>query len=280
MINWYPGHMAKTKKQLQENIKLVDLVIELLDARIPISSQNPLIYELTKNKPKLVLLTKSSMADPKYNEEIEKYFKEKQSSKVLFIDSIQNLNINKISSYAQEILKETFEKEKAKGMKPRNAKAMIVGIPNVGKSTLINRLSQKKVTNVGNKPGVTKSLQWIRIAKDFDLLDTPGILWPKLEDQEAAIKLVLTGAIKDDIVRLEDSIFYFLDFLKQNYRGLLNKRYEIDEKSSNLEILEAIAHKRGFMSNQEYDYEKTYIAILTDFRNLRIGRISLDIDYE
>ena len=165
-------------------------------------------------------------------------------------------------------------------MKPRNAKAMIVGIPNVGKSTLINRLSQKKVTNVGNKPGVTKSLQWIRIAKDFDLLDTPGILWPKLEDQEAAIKLVLTGAIKDDIVRLEDSIFYFLDFLKQNYRGLLNKRYEIDEKSSNLEILEAIAHKRGFMSNQEYDYEKTYIAILTDFRNLRIGRISLDIDYE
>lgn len=280
MINWYPGHMAKTKKQLQENIKLVDLVIELLDARIPISSQNPLIYELTKNKPKLVLLTKSSMADPRYNEEIEKYFKEKQSSKVLFIDSIQNLNINKISSYAQEILKETFEKEKAKGMKPRNAKAMIVGIPNVGKSTLINRLSQKKVTNVGNKPGVTKSLQWIRIAKDFDLLDTPGILWPKLEDQEAAIKLVLTGAIKDDIVRLEDSIFYFLDFLKQNYRGLLNKRYEIDEKSSNLEILEAIAHKRGFMSNQEYDYEKTYIAILTDFRNLRIGRISLDIDYE
>ena len=280
MINWYPGHMAKTKKQLQENIKLVDLVIELLDARIPISSQNPLISELTKNKPKLVLLTKSSMSDPKYNEKIEKYFKEKQSSKVLFIDSIQSFNINKISSCVQEVLKETFEKEKAKGMKPRNAKAMIVGIPNVGKSTLINRLSQKKVTNVGNKPGVTKSLQWIRIAKDLDLLDTPGILWPKLEDQEAAIKLVLTGAIKDDVVRLEDSILYFLDFLKQNYRGLLNKRYDIDEESTNLEIIEAIAQKRGFISNQEYDYDKTYIAILTDFRNLRIGRISLDINYE
>jgi len=280
MINWYPGHMAKTKKQLQENIKLVDLVIELLDARIPISSQNPLIDELTKNKPRLVLLTKSSMADPRYNSQIEKCFLNKQSTKVLFIDSIQSININKIYSFAQEILKEKFEKEKLKGMKTRNARAMIVGIPNVGKSTLINKLSQKKVTNVGDKPGVTKSLQWIRIAKDFDLLDTPGILWPKLDDQEAAKKLVLTGAIKDEIIRLEESIFYFIDFMKANYAGLLNKKYEVDEKTTNLEIIEEIAKKRGFFTNKDFDYEKTYIAILNDFRNLRIGRISLDINYE
>lgn len=280
MINWYPGHMAKTKKQLQENIKLVDLVIELLDARIPISSQNPLIDELTKNKPRLVLLTKSSMADPRYNSQIEKHFLNKQSTKVLFIDSIQSININKIYSFAQEILKEKFEKEKLKGMKTRNARAMIVGIPNVGKSTLINKLSRKKVTNVGDKPGVTKSLQWIRIAKDFDLLDTPGILWPKLDDQEAAKKLVLTGAIKDEIIRLEESIFYFIDFMKANYAGLLNKKYEVDEKTTNLEIIEEIAKKRGFFINKDFDYEKTYIAILNDFRNLRIGRISLDINYE
>lgn len=156
----------------------------------------------------------------------------------------------------------------------------VVGRPNVGKSTLINKLSQKKVTNVGDKPGVTKSLQWIRIAKDFDLLDTPGILWPKLDDQEAAKKLVLTGAIKDEIIRLEESIFYFIDFMKANYAGLLNKKYEVDEKTTNLEIIEEIAKKRGFFINKDFDYEKTYIAILNDFRNLRIGRISLDINYE
>lgn len=280
MINWYPGHMAKTVKQLEDNIKLVDIIIELLDARIPVSSQNPMISELAKRKPRLVLLTKASLSDTKYNKKVENYFLNKQNSKTLFIDSISSQNVSKISTLAFEVLKEKFEKEKQKGMRPRAIRAMILGIPNVGKSTLINNLSKKRVARVGDRPGITKNLQWIRISKDFNLLDTPGVLWPKLDDQEAAKKLVLTGAIKDEVVRLEDSIFFFLDFMKINYKGLLAKKYELSEDLTNLEILEKIASDRGYFSHSKFDYEKTYQAILNDFRNLRIGRISLDIDYD
>ena len=210
MIQWYPGHMAKAKREIEEKLKFVDIVFELVDARVPTSSRNPMINEILKNKPRLILLTKSIMSDDYYNNKFVNEINQSNNSKALLIDSISGLNINKIVTYCRTILKEKLEKEQAKGMKPRAIKAMVIGIPNVGKSTLINKLVGKKTAIVGNKPGVTKSLQWIRINKDLDLLDTPGVLWPKFEDQKVGYNLALTGAIKDDIIYKDDLILYFI----------------------------------------------------------------------
>lgn len=274
VINWYPGHMAKAKREIEEKLKFVDIVFELVDARIPISSRNPMINEILKNKPRLVLLTKATMADDYYNKKYINEFNDENTT-VLLIDSISGLNINKIVNCCKTILKEKIEKELAKGMKPRALKAMVIGIPNVGKSTLINKLVGKKTAIVGNKPGVTKSLQWIRINKDLELLDTPGVLWPKFDDHKVAFNLALTGAIKDDVIYKDDLILYFIDFLKEYYPNAL-LLYNVNVEEDNLDILNKIANDKKYIRNKEVEYERVYELILNDFRNLKLGRITLD----
>ncbi|MDY2902255.1 MAG: ribosome biogenesis GTPase YlqF [Bacilli bacterium] len=275
-INWFPGHMAKAKREIEEKLKFVDVVFELVDARIPLSSRNPMISEILKNKPHLILMTKATMADPVYNYRFEKNLIHNETlERVLLIDSISGLNTNKIVSMSKELLKEKLEKEKLKGMKERPLKAMVIGIPNVGKSTLINKLVGKKTALVGNRPGVTISQQWIRINKDLDLLDTPGVLWPKFETQEIGFNLALTGAIKDTVVYKDDMILYFLSFLKENYKDSL-KLYNVTSDTDNIEILNIIGKNKNFIRNKEIEYERVYDLIINDFRNLKLGRITLD----
>ena len=275
-INWFPGHMAKAKREIEEKLKFVDIVFELVDARIPLSSRNPMISEILKNKPHLILMTKATMSDPVFNSKFEKNLIYNESlERVLLIDSISGLNTNKIITLSKELLKEKLEKEKAKGMKERPLKAMVIGIPNVGKSTLINKLVGKKTAIVGNRPGVTISQQWIRINKDLDLLDTPGVLWPKFESQEIGFNLALTGAIKDTVVYKDDMILYFLSFLKENYKDAL-KLYNVTNDTDNIEILNTIGKNKNFIRNKEIEYERVYDLIINDFRNLKLGRITLD----
>ena len=275
-INWFPGHMAKAKRVIEEKLKFVDVVFELVDARIPLSSRNPMISEILKNKPHLILMTKATMADPVYNSRFEKNLIHNEAlERVLLIDSISGLNTNKIVSMSKELLKEKLEKEKLKGMKERPLKAMVIGIPNVGKSTLINKLVGKKTALVGNRPGVTISQQWIRINKDLDLLDTPGVLWPKFETQEIGFNLALTGAIKDTVVYKDDMILYFLSFLKENYKESL-KLYNVTSDTDNIEILNIIGKNKNFIRNKEIEYERVYDLIINDFRNLKLGHITLD----
>jgi len=275
MIQWYPGHMEKAKKEIQSKLKLVDIVFELIDARIPMSSKNPMIDSLINNKPRLILVTKALLADEYLNRKWQDSFK-MQNIYSLLIDSVSGLNINKIVSTAFEVLKDKIERDLKKGLQKRAIRAMVIGIPNVGKSTLINKLVNKKVANVGNRPGVTKAQQWIRINDDLELLDTPGVLWPKFEDINQGYNLALTGAIKDDVYHHDDVILYFLDFLKLYYPHLLIQRYDVNVNDNNLLILEKIAKKQGYIKNNEVIYEKVYETILNDFRNNRIGRITLD----
>ena len=273
-INWYPGHMAKAKNEISEKIKIMDIVYVLLDARIPYSSMNPMIDELLKNKKKIYIMTKADMADNSVTSKWEKYFKEKEIPSMV-VDSLSGLNIKKIESYSRELLKEKFEKEAQKGMKLRPIRAMIVGIPNVGKSTLINRLVNKKVANVGNKPGVTKAQQWIRLNEGLELLDTPGVLWPKFEDKTVGINLALTGAIKDEILPKEDLTFYLLKFLVEYYPNMLISKYGIDVSGE----FDPVKYVMAFLSKyniKNEDYDRVYDIILNDFKNARIGRISLD----
>lgn len=275
MIQWYPGHMAKAKREIEEKLKFVDIVFELVDARVPISSRNPMINEILKNKPRLILMTKSIMSDEAYNNKFVNSINQSANAKALLIDSISGLNINKINTTCRVILKEKLEKEQARGMKPRAIRAMVIGIPNVGKSTLVNKLVGKKTAIVGNKPGVTKSLQWIRINKDLELLDTPGVLWPKFEDVQVGYNLALTGAIKDDIIHKDDLILYFISFLKENYPSVLSF-YNVNKDMDNVEILDVIGKNKNYIRNKEVEYERVYELILNDFRNLRLGRITLD----
>src|SRR5690554_1999405 len=269
MIQWFPGHMAKARREIEDNLKLVDIVFELIDARIPYSSKNPLINQILNQKPRLTLLTKASLADPYYTNLFIK-----DNPNCLEIDSITNLNIQKIIPYVKGVLKEKRERDKKRGMKPRAIRTMILGIPNVGKSTLINRLVGKKVARVGDKPGVTKARQWIRINKDLELLDMPGILWPKFEDKTVGIHLALTGAIKDEILSLEDLGDYLLTFLKDNYRPNLEAVYKIDTSLDNFEIAKEIAKSRGIFGD---DYlSRVMEVIINEFRSGKLGRITLD----
>lgn len=271
-INWFPGHMAKARREIEQMLKVVDIALVLVDARIPKSSLNPMAMEILKNKPQLIILTKKDMADSNRTTEWEKYFMS-LGKNAISVDSIKGINIKKIESLSRESLKEKIEKDLKRGLKPRPIRAMIVGIPNVGKSTLINRLVGKNVTTVGNKPGVTKAQQWIRINQNIELLDTPGVLWPKFDDEQIGINLALTGAIKEEILPKEDLAFYLVNYLKVNYPKMLEERYKIDPNEESIKIIEDILEKRG---NKKDDYERGYDIILNDFKNGRIGKITLD----
>ena len=275
-LQWYPGHMTKTKRQMQEDLKLIDLIIELVDARIPLSSRNPDIDELGKNKARLILLNKSDLADERYNEQWSAYF-QKKGFYVVKVNAKSGAGLKSIQGVIQEACKAKIERDRRRGIKNRPIRAMVVGIPNVGKSTFINSYAGKACAKTGNKPGVTKGKQWIRLNKTLELLDTPGILWPKFEDQEVGKRLAFIGSIKDEILNLEELSLELLDYIRTNYPGLLNTRYGIEEEGTPVSLLEAVADKRKcLIRGQEIDYAKAAGIVMEEFRNGKIGRITLE----
>lgn len=273
---WYPGHMTKAKRMMQENIKLIDLVIEVTDARIPLSSRNPDIDELGKNKARLILLNKADLADDSKTEQWMEYFRSKGYYAVK-INARSGVGMKGILPVIMESCKEKIERDRRRGILNRPVRAMVVGIPNVGKSTFINSFAGKACTKTGNKPGVTKGKQWIRINKNVELLDTPGILWPKFEDQEVGAKLAMVGSIKDEILNLEELSLELLGYLHREYEGILKQRYQITESENNVTMLEEIARNRKCLQKgQELDYTKAANILLEEFRNGKIGRITLE----
>ena len=275
-LQWYPGHMTKAKRQMQEDLKLIDLIIELVDARIPLSSRNPDIDELGKNKARLILLNKSDLADESYNEQWSAYFL-KKGFYVVKVNAKSGAGLKSIQGVIQEACKAKIERDRRRGIKNRPIRAMVVGIPNVGKSTFINSYAGKACAKTGNKPGVTKGKQWIRLNKTLELLDTPGILWPKFEDQEVGKRLAFIGSIKDEILNLEELSLELLDYIRTNYPGLLNTRYGIEEEGTPVSLLEAVADKRKcLIRGQEIDYAKAAGIVMEEFRNGKIGRITLE----
>ena len=275
-LQWYPGHMTKAKRQMQEDLKLIDLIIELVDARIPLSSRNPDIDELGKNKARLILLNKSDLADERYNEQWSAYF-QKKGFYVVRVNAKSGAGLKSIQGVIQEACKAKIERDRRRGIKNRPIRAMVVGIPNVGKSTFINSYAGKACAKTGNKPGVTKGKQWIRLNKTLELLDTPGILWPKFEDQEVGKRLAFIGSIKDEILNLEELSLELLDYIRTNYPGLLNTRYGIEEEGTPVSLLEAVADKRKcLIRGQEIDYAKAAGIVMEEFRNGKIGRITLE----
>ena len=275
-FQWYPGHMTKAKRQMQEDIKLVDLVIELVDARIPVSSRNPDIDTLGKGKARLILLNKSDLADERKNEGWTEFFK-KKGYYVVRMDARNKGSMKQVSAIIAEACKEKTERDLRRGIKNRPVRAMVVGIPNVGKSTFINTFAGKACAKTGNKPGVTKGKQWIRLNKNVELLDTPGILWPKFEDEEVGMRLAYIGSIKDDILNLEELSLTLIDFLREKYAGALEKRYQIAEEGTAVQVLEAIARSRGCLKKgEELDYAKASLILFDDFRSGKIGRITLE----
>ena len=274
MVQWYPGHMAKAFREMDEKIKFVDLVIVLLDARVPESSLNPEVVKKFQNKQILYVLTKADKAD---SEQTKKWCKHYESNNAIVISvNSKDSSTKKIVMKAiQKVLEEKRKKDALKGLRPRAIKAMVVGIPNVGKSTLINNLSGKKVASVGDKPGVTKAQQWIKLNQDLELLDTPGVLWPKFESPHVGFNLALTGAIKDDILRLEDIVEYGVKLLHELYPGILEKRYNVKEDFIN-DYATHVAKEKKFYANGEIDYNRVCMLILNDLRNGALGNITLD----
>ncbi len=271
-INWFPGHMQKARRQMEEQLKLVDIVIELRDARIPRASLNPLLDELAKNKERLIILNKADLADEEENRKWKEYFD--KDYHCLIVDSLGDKLSKTIVNEVKDICRAKLERAKARGIRKKVLRAMVVGIPNVGKSTFINNIVKKRIAKAENRPGVTKALQWIRLNEDVELLDTPGVLWPKFEDQEAARKLALLGSINDDVLDKEALVFYGLDYLKQNYPGVLKKRYGVEEEG---DLIETIGRKKVWMStDDQVDHKKTWEMILKDIRGNALGRISYE----
>ena len=275
-VQWYPGHMTKAKRQMQEDIKLIDLIIELVDSRVPLASRNPDIDELGKNKARLILLNKSDLGDERQNEAWKAYFQGK-GFYVVRVDSRSGSGMKAIQAAIQEACKEKTERDRRRGIKNRPIRAMVVGIPNVGKSTFINTFAGRACAKTGNKPGVTKGKQWIRLNKNVELLDTPGILWPKFEDEAVGMRLAYIGSIKDDILNMEELSLTLIDFLRKKYSGALEKRYQIQEEGTAVQILEAIARSRGCpKKGEELDYAKASLILFDDFRSGKIGKITLE----
>lgn len=289
-INWYPGHMAKTKRQIQEDLKLIDVVVELLDSRIPISSRNPDINTIVNGKKKIIVLNKSDLADEKETIKWVEYFKVQKIPAVI-TDANSGKGIKEVIKQAELIMKDELDKREEKGRTGRKIRIMILGIPNVGKSSFINRLANKNSLEVGNKPGVTRKKQWIKISNSIELLDTPGVLWPKFESDEVALNLAYTGTIKDDVLEKTDIAFYFLKYMLENEIDKLVARYNLSKQEllNSLEnqtrpeneiiydIMLQIGKLRGaVVSGGNVDDVKTANIILEDFRSGKLGRITLE----
>ncbi|MBP3718778.1 MAG: ribosome biogenesis GTPase YlqF [Eubacterium sp.] len=279
-INWYPGHMTGARRKMQEDIKLCDIVIELLDARIPGSSKNPDLDDLIGNKKRLIILNKADMADSAVTEKWVNYY-ESKGIKVLTMDSRIRKQTLKVTAAVKEVCKEKIERDRRRGIAARPIKAMVAGIPNVGKSTFINSFVGKTSAKTGNKPGVTRGNQWIRISKDINLLDTPGILWPKFDNQQIGLNLSFIGSINDNILEMTDVAGEFISFLKDNYCNILAERYMIKNVDDVFQIMEEIAiAKKCIKKGGEPDIEKACILLLDDFRSGKLGRISLETPQE
>ena len=289
VLNWFPGHMAKTRRQIAEDLKMIDVVVEILDARIPMSSQNPDIRQITQNKKKIIVLNKYDLSDKNKTERWIEYFTQK-GQKVVLADSLTGKGVNETVRQIQKVMEEDMQKMADKGRIGRKIRTMIVGIPNVGKSSFINRISKKTSAEVGNKPGVTKQKQWIRINEKIELLDTPGVLWPKFESQKVAMNLAITGTIKDDILDLVEVAYTLTKFMLENYKENLLQRYSLEEKkideilqqdqaeNENIyEIMQLIGRRRGAILGGNVDDERTAKLILDDFRSGKLGKITLEI---
>ncbi len=277
-LQWFPGHMTKTRRMIEENLKLIDVVIELVDARIPLSSRNPQIDEIVKDKPRLLLLNKSDIADSVLNKKWEQYFAQKGVA-VMSISSTSGKSLSAVTEKCRELLKEKTARDKERGIVNRPVKIMVVGVPNVGKSSFINKLSGKKNAKTGDRPGVTTGKQWIRLANGFELLDTPGILWPKFEDQQVGLKLAYTGAIRDEVIDTEELACHFLVFLRDNYPDALLKRYKMTDMDDldGFELLQLLGRKRGFVvSGGEIDTLRAASVLLDEFRGAKLGNITLE----
>ena len=276
-FQWYPGHMTKAKRAMQEDIKLIDVIIELVDSRVPFGSKNPDIDTLANGKSRILLMNKYDLADKAVSDKWTKYYEEKGYF-VATVNSKNGRGVKAVNDVIQKACKEKIERDRKRGILNRPIRAMIVGIPNVGKSTFINSFAGKACAKTGNKPGVTKGKQWIRINKNVELLDTPGILWPKFEDQQVGLNLAFIGSIKDELYNIYELILLLLDYLIKNYPDAVADFYEIENSDSNNELLERIAIKRGCIkSGAEYDLDKAAKCLVDDFRNGRIGKISLEI---
>lgn len=279
-IQWYPGHMAKAKREISEALKNVDIVLELRDARIPLASKNPMVDEIVGQKPRLILLNKSNMADKKATMEWIKYYKN-QGIIALDVDSIDKYNIDKVYPYVKLVLKDYIKHEEDRGISNVNIRGLIIGIPNVGKSTFINLLAGRKIAVTGDKPGVTKMNLWININPYFKIMDTPGILWPKFEDQEIGYKLAICGSIKDEILELEGIAFKAVEYMKELYPNLIASRYSLDEESIRnmeaIDVLDAIGEKRGCLLKMgQIDYNRACKLIINDIRSMKIGAMTFE----
>jgi ribosome biogenesis GTPase A len=275
-IQWFPGHMAKARRQITEKLKLIDVVIELLDARLPLSSRNPMIDEIVGEKPRLILLNKIDLADPQVTEQWVHYFRDK-GTVALPIDALSGRGIHRIAEHCKMLVEPMMEKRRAKGMNDRSVRTMILGIPNVGKSSLINRLAGKKVAQTGDRPAVTKSQQWVKMG-ELDLLDTPGILWPKFEDPLVGFRLAASGAIKDEILDFGEVALFVIEYLRMYYPERLKDRYKLETLSvDRIELLEEIGRKRGcLLGRGQIDYDKVAELLLRELRSGKIGLITLE----
>ncbi|MDF2716392.1 MAG: rbgA [Paenibacillus sp.] len=282
-IQWFPGHMTRAKRQIQEKLKLIDIAFELLDARVPLSSRNPMIDEILMNKPRLVLLNKADLADPNITREWIAYFAE-AGIEAVPIDSVTGEGVRSIPEKAKHAMRDKIAAQLRKGMNPRSVRALIVGIPNVGKSTLINRLAGKHVAATGDRPGVTKGQQWIKAGGDLELLDTPGILWPKFDDSQVGFRLAAIGSISDQILHVDDVAYHAIRFMCESYPHELKERYELDEVPADdpqqddiVDVMERIGRKRGCLqSGGSVNLEKASMVILRDLRGGKLGRLSLE----
>lgn len=272
IIQWFPGHMSKARRQVQENIKFVDFVTILVDARLPLSSQNPMLTKIVGDKPKLMILNKVDLADPVATKEWQEYF-ESKGIKTLAINSKEQSTVKKVTDAAKSLMADKIARQKERGIQIETLRTMIIGIPNAGKSTLMNRLAGKKIAVVGNKPGVTKGQQWLKTNKDLEILDTPGILWPKFEDEEVALKLALTGAIKDQLLPMDEVTIFGLNYFKEHYPKELQERYkQMDLEQEAPEIIMEMTQRLGFRD----DYDRFYSLFVKDVRDGRLGCYTLD----
>ena len=277
-INWYPGHMKKTMDNIRASLKLVDIVGEIIDSRIPISSKNPVIDDVLKDKPRIMILNKSDMADENETKKWLSYYR-KNGYGAVVVDALHSKGLDKIYSVAKEMLADKFKKLEEKNLSSKTIRMMIVGIPNVGKSTFINSISKRKSAKIGDRPGVTKQVQWIKTKNDLELLDTPGVLWPKFEDERIGLHLAFTGAIKDEIMDIENLAFRFIDELNKRDVNILKNRYNLSEDSyeDTLYLMDEIGRNRGaILKKNEIDYFKVANLVLDDFRKVKLGRITLE----